>query len=105
MPAPIEQTSSRDTRRRAQQVMDKLPNPLFLADPAFAGVHQLVGLEAEAADLANGADLAAARSELTVSSGGGDGSAAIADCSEQESERSEDSLSSSCVGREGREEL
>jgi transcriptional regulator with PAS, ATPase and Fis domain len=34
MPATIEQTVSRDNRKRAQQIMEKLPNPLFLADPA-----------------------------------------------------------------------
>lgn len=34
MPAPIERTASRQSRQRAQHIVDKLPNPLFLADPA-----------------------------------------------------------------------
>jgi transcriptional regulator with PAS, ATPase and Fis domain len=34
MSAPIEEAVSRDGRKRTRQIMDKLPNPLFLADPA-----------------------------------------------------------------------
>ena len=33
MPSPIEGTVSRDSRKRAQQIMEKLANPLFLVDP------------------------------------------------------------------------
>jgi len=34
MSALFEEAVSRDGRKRTQQIMDKLPNPLFLADPA-----------------------------------------------------------------------
>ena len=34
MPAPIDAIASREGHKRARQIFDKLPNPLFLADPA-----------------------------------------------------------------------